>query len=339
MARCGWLTLALLLAGCSRDGREPVIGEGYVVPETLNLRKELGPREPSVATVRHGDRLEILARRRRFVKVRTGAGEVGWTDGGLLFGPEQMQELRALAVRAAAMPSHGGATVLDTLNVHTHPERQSPSFHQIREGEHVAVLEHRLVPRTQPELPPDDWFLVRLSPGEAGWALGSMLVMAIPDEVAQYAEGHRITSYFSLGEVPGGGLLKHNWLWTTIAKGRQPYQFDSFRVFMWSARRHRYETAYIERNLRGYFPVTVETPPGAPPRFSLIVEDKDGARQRRTYTFQGYRVRLVERAAWTPPPEAPAPAAAAGEQSGPGPSWLGRMRQRLGDLQRRLSGN
>jgi len=329
MARFGWLMLALLLAGCSREEREPAIGEGFVVPETLNLRQELGPRQPSVATVNHGERLEILARRRRFAKVRTSAGAVGWTDGGLLFSPEQMEELRALARRAAGLPSQGEATVFDTVNVHTHAERQAPSFRQIREGEHAAVLEHRLVPRTPPELPPDDWFLVRLSQDEAGWVLGSLLVMAIPDEVAQYAEGHRITSYFSLGEVTDGELVKHNWLWTTIAKGREPYEFDGFRVFMWSVRRHRYETAYIERNLKGYFPVTVETPPGAPPRFSLLVEDKDGARLLRTYTFQGFRVRLVEKAAWEPPPETPdSPPAAV--TTAPGRSWFGRIRDRVG---------
>ena len=339
MARFGWLILALLVAGCSRSEREPAIGEGFVVPETLNLRKELGPRQPSVATVRHGDRLEILARRRRFVKARTAAGAVGWTDGELLFDTAQMEELRALARRAAGLPSMGGATVFDTLNVHTHPERQAPSFSQIREGQQVAVLEHRLVPRTSPELPPDDWVLVRLSDEEAGWVLAGMLFMAIPDEVAQYAEGHRITSYFSLGEVTDGELQKHNWLWTTIVKGRQPYQFDSFRVFMWSVRRHRYETAYIERNLKGYFPVTVGTPSGAPPRFSLVVEDKDGVRQLRTYTFLGFRVRLVDKAPWNPPPETPAPAAtAASVKGGPDTSWFGRMRQRLGGLLRRPSG-
>ena len=51
--------------------------------------------------------------------------------------------------------------------------------------------------------------------------------------------------------------MKHNWLWTTIAKGLQPYEFDSARVFVWSQRRHRYETAYIERKLKGYYPVEV----------------------------------------------------------------------------------
>ena len=42
----------------------------------------------------------------------------------------------------------------------------------------------------------EDWNLVRTKDGKAGWVLSRMLVMAIPDEVAQYSEGARITSLF-----------------------------------------------------------------------------------------------------------------------------------------------
>lgn len=336
IARSCCLLIALWLAGCARVGNEPVLGEGFVAPATLNLRSELGPRQPSVATVHHGERVEILARRRRFVKVRAGSGAVGWTDGDLLFKPEQMEELRALGRTAAQMPSQGEASVLDTLNVHTNPERQAPSFHQIREGERVTVVAHRLV-AAAPRM--EDWTLVGISKTQAGWVLTRNLVMAIPDEVAQYAERHRITSYFSLGEVRDGDQLKHNWLWTTIAKGLQSYEFDSARVFVWSQRRHRYETAYIERKLKGYYPVEVHAEGGTPASFSLIVEEKDGARYRRTYAFQGYRVRMIAKSPWPPPTLTRGPtdtAAARGKR--PEQSFLTRTGERLAALRRRIFG-
>jgi hypothetical protein len=292
IARPCYLCVALWLAGCAPGGEGPPIGEGFVAPATLNLRQELGPRQPSVATVQHGEKVEILAKRRRFVRIRAKSGAVGWIDGDLLFSPQQMEELRALGRAAARLPSQGEATVLDALNVHTHAGRQAPSFHQIREGNRVTVVAHRLVaaaPFT------DDWSLVRVSAAEAGWVLTRMLFMAIPDEVAQYAEGQRITSYFSLGEIRDGSQVKQNWLWTTITRGAQPYEFDGARVFVWSQRRHRYETAFIERNLKGYYPIEVHKEGNAPASFSLILEEKDGARYRRTYAFQGYRVRLAGR--------------------------------------------
>jgi len=288
-----------------------------VGPATLRLKQELGPRAPEVAVLRHGDRVEIIARRRRFVKVRTAGGAEGWTDTQQLLTPPQMQELRRLAERAAGMPSQGAATVLGSLNVHTDPHRQAPSFHRIREGELVDVVNQRVVPRlpyesragsaAPPEAPPkpvplDDWSLVRLPDGRAGWALTRMLRMNIPDEVAQYSEGHFITSYFALGQTEDGGQIKRHWLWTTISKGLQPYHFDSFRYFVWSTRHHRYETAYIERRLKGYFPVTVhpvEVTSGRRTRtmsgFSVIIEEADGARYRRTYSYESYLVRLVSK--------------------------------------------
>src|ERR1035441_9325438 len=122
--------------------------------------------------------------------------------------------------------------------------------------------------------------------------------MAIPDEVAQYAEGKRIVSYFPLGEVQDGDQKKNIWLWTTTSDSKQPWDFDSFRVFTWSLRRHRYETGYIERNLKGYSPVllkdvsvTTKSVASANPGFSICMEKKDGQRVRREYALIGQTVR------------------------------------------------
>jgi hypothetical protein len=160
-------------------------------------------------------------------------------------------------------------------------------------------------------IPMDDWSLVRTHDGKVGWVLTRPLNMAIPDEVAQYAEGHRITSYFALGQVHDDGAVKNNWLWTTITKGGQPYEFDSFRVFVWSLKHHRYETAYIERNVVGHYPVRVNASDSSP-SFSVVVEGVDGQRYRKTYSFEGFRVRMVSRALDSQTPAADAPKLVAG---------------------------
>ena len=63
----------------------------------------------------------------------------------------------------------------------------------------------------------------------------------------QYAEGHRITSYFSLGKIRDGDQTKDIWLWTTSVGLGEDHDFDGYRVFTWSLRHHRYETAFIQR--------------------------------------------------------------------------------------------
>lgn len=137
-----------------------------------------------------------------------------------------------------------------------------------------------------PPVAQDDWTLIRTKGGQSGWVLTSRVYMSIPDEVAQYAEGHRITSYFSIGKVQDQGEAKDIWLWTTIESLGSDIDFDSYRVFTWSMKRHRYETAYIQRRERGYLPVLAKEG-----EFSVCVEDKEGARVRREYTLTGNTVR------------------------------------------------
>ncbi len=407
--------LVCLLAGCSSGpSRQSEIGEAFAGPATLKLRRDLDPRSAEVVTVSHGERLGILSRRRRFVRVRTGKGAEGWTDLRQLLAASQMAELNELAEAAGRMPSQGAATVYEALNVHTLPNRQAPSFYRVKEGELVDVVAHELSPRvpldsrsilpppppkvkrakkeeepavakvpkppapTLPDnwlelsksaplpdeekdegppakpVPVDDWMLVRLKTGRAGWVLAGSLRMNIPDEVAQYSEGHHITSYFSMGEVNDNGQVKHHWLWTTNANTRQPYDFDSFRYFIWNLRKHRYETAYVERNLKGYFPVEV-TPVKVPsgqntdtfPGFRLIVE-QDGVRYRKSYSYQVYLVRLISKeridTPAAPPPAADANAAIA-QANPPGPlrpaekvSLYGKLKQNVAALKARWFG-
>jgi hypothetical protein len=210
-------------------------------------------------------------------------------------------------------------------------------------------------PEPPKPVPMDDWTLIRTASGQAGWVLTRRLFMAIPDEVAQYAEGHRITAYFPLAEVQDGDQKKNNWLWTTSGGSMQDYEFDSFRVFIWSLRRHRYETAYIERKLKGFFPVeihnvTLTTSGRTPitttyPGFSICTERDDGQRVRRDFAFIVNVVRYAGQGACTAPPPSPlAPPAQQQEggtqvasepapaANGDSPSMLTRAKARVAEL-------
>jgi hypothetical protein len=87
-----------------------------------------------------------------------------------------------------------------------------------------------------------------------------------------------------------------------MAGGGVPYEFDGFRFFVWSLRHHRYETAYIERKVVGYYPVTATKGTGqngAGASFSLIVDD-GGQLVRKSYVFNGYRVNLTSKEPYVP---------------------------------------
>jgi len=392
------LLFSFLVSCSNQPPPAPSVGEAYVGPSTLSLRRELAVKSPTSATVKHGEKLSILEYRHRLVRVRTAQGAEGWTDMRQLLTPEQMDALRRVADSASHYSSQGTATVYESLNMHTEPSRSSPSFWQIPENGKVDVIGHKLAPRAAPASistpgvvrpapprkkakerpapskigapprpqapklpenwlalsvpkleppapaapeppknpqaaahgPMDDWSLVRTPDGKVGWVLTRPLSMAIPDDVAQYAEGHRITSYFSLGQVQDGESVKNNWLWTTIAKGSEPYEFDSFRVFVWSRKHHRYETAYIERNVVGHYPIEVHNA-DSNPSFSLFVETEDGHYYRKTYSFEGFRIRVASKEAYNDIPRIDftnPPASAPVQQPAPPRSWLARLKDR-----------
>lgn len=356
------LLLAALLpaSGCRRReaAQTPAIGEAYAAPETLNLRKEISPGSPAVATLKRSEHVEIVQRRRRFVKVRTAANQEGWTEQGQLLTPEVFRQIEQMAKDSARLPSSGVYRARDKLNLHFEPYRWAPSFYQLKDEEKVDVLAKRITERlpappaeSQPAAAPtaepqksrprDEWYLVRtINPAarvanyqRAGWVLARMVDADIPDEVAQYAEGRRITSYFALSEVTDGGQVKKTWLWTTIERGNETSDFDGFRIFNWSRRRHHYETAYHERGLNGFFPITVatevDTKYGSGPGFSMIVEKADGKRYLRRYVMLGHIVRRyadepAAAAATATPSAEPAPAA-----KPPEPGFLERLWRKI----------
>jgi hypothetical protein len=404
------LLVALWLVGCSiAPERAPVIGEAYVGPATLPLRSELAIRATVVATVKHGDKLEIIGRRRRFLRVRAPNGAEGWTDSLQLLSEGEVQDLKAFAGKMGKLPSMGAATTFDQLNVHTIPNRQAPSFAQVPANGTVEVVGHQLVektPFTPPQLveappkpapkakappkessrippppppkppevpenwlelsrrvaieedaaqeaksaesqkPPEppkveeDWSLVRLKDGRCGWVLTRLLIMAIPDEVAQYAERHRITSYFALGQTRDGDQMKPTWLWTTLVSGGKPYEFDGVRLFTWNPKRHRYETSFIDRGLTGYYPILATTGDGKQATFSLLLEGTNGAFERREYAFNGYRASLSGKSPAQPPETLYQPAASEKRDSTAGPeakdSSAAGLRERAKSWWRRL---
>ena len=292
------LILAILpgLVSCEKQKQGPVyrvIGEAFAGPNELPLRQDVSLRSPVITTVKHGEKLEVLDRRRRFLQVRTKAQTIGWVDIKLLISAKQMDQLDDLAKKYKSAPSMGVATVFDIVNVHTDPNRYSPTFLQILEKERFDVIGHRVVvrvpyqgetieiedlsPKTQPKKkrakkepaippppspaapkPPADWLdmsrskveaepgkpveakpmddlvMIRNKDGRVGWVLTNAIFLEVPDDVAQYAEGSRITSYFPMGEVTDEGTKHNHWLWTTQSQKYAPFEFDGLRLFTYN---------------------------------------------------------------------------------------------------------
>ncbi|HEV2699309.1 MAG TPA: SH3 domain-containing protein [Terriglobales bacterium] len=282
----------------------------YVSAPQVTLRDQLAQVYNKVGTAKNGDRVEVLDRERRFARVRTVSGAEGWVEQRYLVSQEVYAAFQKLAQEEKNTPVQGTASTRNETNLHVEPGRDTDHLYQLAQAAKLSMLKRATVDKTLPGTPAnintghksvqpmEDWWLVRDSQGHVGWVLGRMIDLDVPLEVAQYAEGQRIVACFVLNEVSDGDKKVPQYLMLlSESKDGLPYDYNQARVFTWNVRRHRYETAYRERNLNGVLPVTVshETfgKEGDLPTFTLRTKNASGELADRKYKMNTPIVRRV----------------------------------------------
>jgi Bacterial SH3 domain len=334
------------------------------VPET-SLRDRVATMYNKIGTVHDGDRVELLEKQRRFVRVRTDGGQEGWIEERSLVPQDVYDAFQKLAQDGAGQPVQAHGTTRAELNMHDTPAREGDHLYQLKDGEKVDILKRATAEKNPPKAAPanptqgkknaapqpkqpttpagnpapqpppasatkpqqpasssttkpvlhppstakgkqaepvkpvmEDWYLVRNSAGRVGWVLLRMVDLDIPLEVAQYAEGQRIMGYFVLNTVQDGEKQVPQYLvLLNEPKDGLPWDYNQIRIFTWGRIRHRYETAYRERNLEGHLPVKTGhqmfPKEGDLPTFTIRKETEDGQMVDLTYKLNGPIVRRV----------------------------------------------
>ncbi|HEY6308562.1 MAG TPA: SH3 domain-containing protein [Candidatus Angelobacter sp.] len=325
--------LGFAVAGCRNDfsGKAEYV---YVAAPQVSLRDRVATIFNKTGLVHNGERLQVLERmqNRRFVRVRTPRGEEGWVQERYLTSQKTFDQFQRLAEQFKDTPAQSTATVTQPINLHVLPGRITEHLYVLDEKQKVGLLQRQPVNRNAAPAPPkdpdaesdssgddagsntqpanwEDWWLVRDAQQRVGWVWGHVLYLDVPDEIGQYAEGQRIIGAYPLDQVEDQGRKVSEYLvLLTQPKDGMPYDFDQIRVYTWNTRKHRYETAYHERNLAGSLPVALGQQDfgneGTLRTFTLRVKDDEGQVKERVYKFKPPIVHRVLAPGEQPPAKA-----------------------------------
>jgi SH3-like domain-containing protein len=303
------VALMTALAGCNRLRQHAKPEMVYVVAKQTYLRDRVAAVSNRIALVTNGEPLEVVEHGRRFLRTKTSKGEVGWIEDHMVIDQATYDQFASLQQQHAHDPVVATAVLRDDLYLHAKPGRETDRFYLLPENQKLQLLIRASVPKPappqgflaapkpagkekqaptkanpagDPAVPMEDWWLVRDSSGQVGWLLARRLDVDVPDEIAGYSEGQKIVGAYVLTKVydPDSSLpnkLVPEYVSVTNAyKDGLPYDFDQVRVFTWNVKKHRYETAYRQRNIEGYLPVTISQ--NKIPMFSITVATSDAVK-------------------------------------------------------------
>jgi SH3-like domain-containing protein len=309
---CCAISVALVtaLSGCNHLRQQLKPDMVYVVAKQTYLRDRVAAVSNRVALVTNGEPLEVVEHGRRFLKTKTSKGEVGWIEDHMVIDQGSYDQFVALKKQHEHDAVVATGILRDDLYLHVKPGRDTDRFYLIPENDKLQLLIRASVPKPappqgllpaahptakakskkeplpgEPQIPMEDWWLIRESQGRVGWMLARRLDVDVPDEIAGYSEGQKIVGAYLLTKVydPDSSLpdkMVPEFVSVTNAyKDGLPYDFDQVRVFTWNVKKHRYETAYRQRNVQGYLPVVVSQSKGAQgqsvPGFAITVGTSD----------------------------------------------------------------
>ena len=259
----------------------------YVLPESVGVVDSPAEIRLGVTTLKQGDRVEVLDRTRNWSKVRLQDGRVGWMETGNLIDSNSFEKGQQLLKELQTEQPQAVGHVANAANLRVEPARDAVQLMQLPANHKLEVFGRRMVERaSQPGGPPsveparDAWYLVRAG-SKAGWVLGRLVSLDVPEAITHYAQSTNLVAWVVLNTVEDNGRQVPQYV-VADREGTPDCDFTHIRIFTWWVKKQEYVTAYVEGNLNGYFPIRVSQVDGAP-HFRLRLVDKKGRKFQRVY--------------------------------------------------------
>jgi len=263
----------------------------YVVPASVEVADSPAEVHSTLTSLKSGERVGVVSRTPRWVCVRLADGRTGWVEAKALLDAAAQQKADQLLRGLEPLESQAVGHTTTSTSLHLEPSRESIQLAEWPGNLPVQVFGRQLVARASPgqggkgtasQAKPrrDAWYLVRAQ-SRAGWVLGRLVSLDIPQGIALYAQESNLVAWLVLDSVNDGGREVPQYL-VADRIATQDFDFSHIRVFTWWVKHHKYVTAYVESNVNGYFPIRVVRGMDKP-YFRLRLVDEEGEKYQKVY--------------------------------------------------------
>jgi len=281
-----------LLTSCGPSNTEPVVDQATVVAKNSSLRLKNSSTSRTLVLLNTGDKVDVLEQQENWYRVRYGSDVEGWMEGSTVLTNDTRGRIQKLVEESQHLEPQNTGVLRQAANLRLEPGRSTSIIRRVDEGTKVEVLDRVTLARPGSDNARDMWIKVRPAPTEVGWVLSGSLDFDIPAEIAIYSEDYSYAAVKTINRVQDPLAGQINWYVIGEKKPGDPeIDFQGIRVFTWNAKKHRYETAFRTKGMRGVYPLEVGQD-GVNPTFRVYVLAEDGTTKiPRDYVMYGVIVR------------------------------------------------
>jgi len=136
-----------LLSGCGRFRSHGTGVYVYVLPREKLLKDHVAVLSNTTATVTNGEPLEVIEHSKRFIRVKTPKGEIGWIEDAAVVPQRTADAFSTIAEENKTLVPVDTATVTSESRMHIHPGRSEPWLYLMQRDDKLQLLQRAVVPK------------------------------------------------------------------------------------------------------------------------------------------------------------------------------------------------